>query len=131
MDLHQWNPFLLIIEICMFTCISNASLERLFNQMSIVKLNVQNWLTNSALNALLHIKVSKVPVNSFYKNHISRCVEYWFKKKSWRNTQGKHKHCQCRKSKISKWPNFDFSTMSSSSSSENLESDIDSEGEHV
>ena len=66
--------------------ISNASLERLFNQMNIVKSNVRNHLTNSALNALLHIKVSNFPLDSIHKNHVSRCVEYWFKKKAgeWR-----------------------------------------------
>ena len=36
-DNPQWNPALLIIETCMCTPISNASLERLFNQMNIVK----------------------------------------------------------------------------------------------
>ena len=45
--------------------------------------------------------------------------------------QGKRKCYQCKKSKISKQPNFDFSAMLSFSSSENSESDIDSEVEHV
>ena len=76
-DNPQWNPALLIIEICMCAPISNPLLERLFNQMKIVKSNVRNRLTNSALNdALLRIKVSKVPVDSFHKNHVSRCVQY-------------------------------------------------------
>ena len=80
-DNPQWNPALLFIEIIMCAPISVALLEKLFNQVNIVKSNVQNRLTNSALIALLCIKVSKVPVDSFHKNHISSCIEYWLKKK--------------------------------------------------
>ena len=64
-DNPQWNPALLIIEICMCAPISNGPLERLFNQMNIVKSNMQNRSTNSALNALSCIKISKVPIDSF------------------------------------------------------------------
>ena len=42
-DNPQRNPALLIIEIYVCAPISNASLERLFNQMNIVKSNVRNW----------------------------------------------------------------------------------------
>ena len=104
------------------TPLSNTLLKRLFNQMDIAKSNVQNRLTNSAF---------KVPFNSFHKNRVSRCIEYWFKKNSWWMVQGKHKCYKYKKSNISKRPNFDFSSMSSSSSSENSESDIDNEVEHV
>ena len=124
----QSNLALLIIKICMCAPISNSSLKRLFNQMDILNSNMQNWLTNSALNVLLRIKVSKVPIDSFHKNQISKCVEYWFKKKGRRMVHRKRKRYQCRKSKISKRPNFDFSTMSSL---ENPVSDIDSEVEHA
>ena len=84
-----------------------------------------------ASSALLRIKVSKVPVDSFHKNHVSRCVDYCFKEKGQGMAQGKHKRYQCTKSKISKRPNFDFRNMSSSSSSEHSESDIDSDVEHA
>ena len=90
-DNPQWNPALLIIEICMCAPISIASLERLFNQMNIVKPNVRSWLTNPALNAFLRIKVSKVFIDSFHKNYVSSCVHYWFKEKGWRIVQGKRK----------------------------------------
>ena len=65
-DNPQWNPAF-IIEVCMCAPISNASLERLFNQMNIIKSNVRSRLTNLALNELLRIKVSKVHVDSFHK----------------------------------------------------------------
>ena len=97
--LNKTQPYSLLKHICMALYLT-PQLEMLFNQMSIAKSNVQNRLTNSALNALPCIKVSKVPVNSFHKNCVSRCVKYWFKKKGRWMTQGKHKCYQCRKSNI-------------------------------
>ena len=66
--------------------ISNASLERLFNHINIVKPNVRNALRNSVLNSLLRIKVANVPVNFFYENHVSSTVRYRLEKKAgkWR-----------------------------------------------
>ena len=130
-DNPQWNPVLFITEICTCTPISNTLLERLFNQMNILKSKVWNQLTKWALNALPCTKVSKVLIDSFHKIHVSRSVEYWFEKKGRRMLQGRRKCYQCRKLKFSKRPNFDFSTTSSSSSSENSESDIGSEVEQL
>ena len=95
-DIPHWDPALLIIEILKY--------ERLLNQMNIVKSNVRKQLTNSALDSLLRIKFSKVPINFFHKSRVSRCAKYWFKKKGRRIAQGKCDRYQCRKSKISKEP---------------------------
>ena len=63
-DIPHWDPALLIIEILKY--------KRLLNQMNIVKSNVRKQLTNSALDSLLRIRVSKAPITSFHKNRISR-----------------------------------------------------------
>ena len=110
--------------------ISNASLERLFNQMNIVKSNVRNHLTNSTLNALLHIKVSNFPLDFIHKITFQGVLNTGSKRRPG-NGARKTQRYHYRKSKISKRLNFDFSTMPSSSSSGNSESDIDSEVEHV
>ena len=39
-DNAQWNPTLLIIEVCMCAPISNALLERFFNQINFLKSNM-------------------------------------------------------------------------------------------
>ena len=62
----QWRPALLVIEICLCAPISNASLERLFNQMNLGKSTVRNRLKNSTLNVLLRIKVSNVSFETFH-----------------------------------------------------------------
>ena len=65
--------------------ISNTSLERLqLNEHC--KIKCAKSIDKSALNAILHIKVSKFLVDSF---HFSRYVEYWFKKKGWREKKKK------------------------------------------
>ena len=46
-DNAQWNPTLLIIEVCMCAPISNALLERFFNQTNFLKSNVWNGFTKS------------------------------------------------------------------------------------
>ena len=66
----QWQPVFVIIEICLCIPIFNASLERLLSQMNLVKSTVHNRLKNSALNAVLRIKVSNVSVETFPKEHV-------------------------------------------------------------
>ena len=118
----QWRPELLIIKICWCAPISNASQERLFNQMNLIKPTIHNRLKNSALNALLRIKVSNESVETFHKEHVLSCV-FRYNKKGRRLLQGKRKRYEKRKTKVSKSPTFGFSTiLSSSSSSENSDS---------
>ena len=111
----QWRPVLLIIKICFCAPISNASLERLFNQMNLVKPTVHNHLKNSVLNVLLRIKVSNVSVETFHKEHVLSCVYFWHNKDR-RLSQGKRKRYKNRKTKVSKSSTFNFSTMPSLSS---------------
>ena len=110
----QWRPALLIIKICLCAPISNDSLEMLFNKMNLVKPTVHNRLKNSALNALLRIKVSNVSLETFHKEHVLSCLYFRYNKKGRRLSQGKWKRYKKRKTKVSKSPTFDFSTRSSS-----------------
>ena len=68
-SLKYENPHLrralLIIEICLSAPVSNASLERLFCQMNIIKSDVRNRLSNKALNAVLHIRTSGITIDDF------------------------------------------------------------------
>ena len=133
LDQHpQWRPALLIIEICLCAPISNASLERLFSQMNLVKTTVRNRLSNPVLNALLRIRVSGITVEEFHKNYVDRCVNSWYQRKKRRLAQGKRKGYKKRTNKSStKRPHFDISELSSESSesgqssSENSDSDTD------
>ena len=48
-----WKPTTLIIETCLCASFSNASLERLFSKMNLIKTTICNHLTNDSLNSYL------------------------------------------------------------------------------
>ena len=110
----QWWPALLIIKLCLCAPVCNASLERLFNQTNAAKSTVRNHLKNSASNALFWIKVSNVSLEIFHKKHVLSCVYFWYNKKGKRLSKGKRKRYKKRKTKVSKRPTFNFSTIPSS-----------------
>ena len=72
---------LLIIEICLCAPVSNASLERLFCQMNIIKSDIRNRLSNKALNAVLRIRTSGITIDDFLKDYVRKCVKFWCNKK--------------------------------------------------
>ena len=74
-----WKPTALIIEICLCAPFSNASLERLFSQMNLIKPTLRNHLTNDSLNSIFNI--SGLLLQSFHE-HLEKCVNYWFTAKN-------------------------------------------------
>ena len=76
-----WKPTILIIEMCLCAPFSNASLERLFSQMNLIKTTLRNRLTNDSLNSILRINISGLPLQSFHDEHLEKCVNYWFNAK--------------------------------------------------
>ena len=57
-NVRRWNNIFLIAELCFCAPCSNASIERFFSQMRIVKTDWRNSLSESNLTSLLQIKVS-------------------------------------------------------------------------
>ena len=55
----------LVIEICLYTPWSNASLELFFNQLKIVKTEQRTTLTDNSLNSILLIKLRGNSVTEF------------------------------------------------------------------
>ena len=45
---------------------SNRTLDRLFSQIHLIKMNVQNQLKNDTLNALLQIQISYFSLETFH-----------------------------------------------------------------
>ena len=71
-----WKPTTLIIEICLCAPFSNASLERLFSKMNLIKTTLCNRLTNDSLNSILRINISGLSLQSFHDEHLEKCVNY-------------------------------------------------------
>ena len=106
-----WKPTTLIIEICLCAPFSNASLERLFSQMILIKTTLRNRLTNDSLNSMLHINISGLSLQSFHDEHLEKYVNYWFNAKNRRLSQ--RKLYKKRKSKKTKGSHFNISDISS------------------
>ena len=70
------KPTTLIIEICLCAPFSNASLERLFSKMNLIKTTLCNCLTNDSLNSILRINISGLSLQSFHDEHLEKCVNY-------------------------------------------------------
>ena len=71
-----WKCTKLIIEICLCAPFSNASLERLFSKMNLIKTTLCNSLTNDSLNSILRINISGLSPQSFHDEHLEKCVNY-------------------------------------------------------
>ena len=129
--LHQennsWKATLLLVGLCLCAPFSNASLERLFSHMNIVKTTVRNRLSNESLNSTLRIRVSGISVATFHTTYLKKCVHYWYNAKNRRLHQRKRKAYNKRESKKIKRTRFDIndlSSLSSSSESDDSGSDI-------
>ena len=112
-----WKPTALIIEICFCAPFSNASLERLFRKMSLIKTTLHNHLTNDSLNSILRILISGLPLQIFHDEHLEKCVNYWFNSKNRYLSQRELKLYKKRESKKTKRPHFNISDISSESES--------------
>ena len=93
LDLHEdntsWKAVLLVVELCFCAPISNATLERLFSHMNLVKTTVRNRLLNDSLNSILRICISGISMQTFHNVYVDKCIQYWYNTKNSR-LQQKH-----------------------------------------
>ena len=73
-----WNNIFLIAELCFCAPCSNASLERFFSQMRIVKTDWRNSLSESNLTSLLQIKLSGPTLKVFVDKYCAKAVSNWY-----------------------------------------------------
>ena len=97
-DKTKWSGFLLILELCLCAPVSNATLERLFSHMNIVKSDLRSRLSATSLNAILRIRITGYSLWEFHENHIDKCVDFWYHLKDRRMSQGKRKKYKQRES---------------------------------
>ena len=90
-DKTAWKVALLLVELCFCAPISNATLERLFSHMSLVKTNIQNRLSNDSLNSILRNGVNGISMQTFHNVQFNKCVQYWYITKNRRLQQKKTK----------------------------------------
>ena len=60
---------------------SNATLERFFSQLQLVKTDLRTALSSSSLNALLRIKLRGTSITAFNEKYSDKVVSYWYNQK--------------------------------------------------
>ena len=119
----NWNGAMLVSELCLCAPFSNATLERFFSHMNIVKTDVRSRLSSKSLNSTLRIRMTNLPLAEFDSRYVNECVDYWYDDKERRINQGQRKSYKERESNTAKRIKFNIQDMPSSSSSEESESD--------
>ena len=117
-----WNNIFLIAELCFCAPCSNASLERFFSQMRIVKTDWRNSLSESNLTSLLRIKVSG-PAEKYF----AKAVNNWYHDKDRRINQKTRKRYRKRKARKTQRKEFQLPYLfetSSESEEEEEEEDV-------
>ena len=126
-DTNKWSAVKLVIEICLCTPCSNASLERFFNQLKIVKTDQRTTLSDNSLNSILRIKLRGNSVTEFNNMYSDSVLKHWYNQKPRRIHQKRRKEYRKRKSVKKSRASFDVrkftSDVTDSSSSDNSDSD--------
>ena len=124
-DTNKWSTVKLVIEICLCTPCSNASLERFFNQLKIVKTDQRTTLSDKSLNSILRIKLWGNSVTEFNNMYSDGVLMHWHNQKSGRIHQKRRKEYRKRKSAKESHASFDVrkftSGVTDSSSSDKSE----------
>ena len=116
----EWRGLSLLIELCLCTPCSNATLERFFSQMKEVKTEQRTALSSSSLNALLRIKLRQLSTNEFHEDFNEKIVSHWYNGKSRRLHQSKRKSYKKRKAVEARAEfNVNAFTLDDSSSDDN------------
>ena len=87
----DWKGVMLIIELCLCVPFSDATLERFFSHMKLVKNEKRNRLSQKSLNSALTVCMAGITFLEFDATHVHKCVEFWSNKTKRRLNQGKRK----------------------------------------
>ena len=80
----RWLSAFLLLELCLCSPYSNATVERLSSQMKVVKTDWRNRLNERNLEDLLRIKISNVYLSKFSKEFADATLMIWANKKQCR-----------------------------------------------
>ena len=95
----------------MSTPCSNATLERFFSQLKVVKTEQRTALSSSSLNALLRIKLRQLSSREFHDDFAEKALSYRYNDKSRRIHQSKRKQYKKRKVTVQSRAAFNVNTF--------------------
>ena len=122
----EWSNVLILANLLFSLPASNAKVERVFSQVSIIKTNKRTLLSNNTLGDLLLLSTDQVPLQDFCPD---AAVDLWWRSKSRRPDQKTRRpYRQCSAGSSSSTP--DTATDDLLVDSENDTSDSESDRLH-
>ena len=118
---NNYKNILLLIELCLCTPYSNATIERFFSYMKVVKNDWQNWLSDQNLESLMQIKVCSPSLSCYHDGYVACAFSLWSNTTNRRVNQSKCKKYKPRekKSKFQRMDNKFLDNVLSDSTEEN------------
>ena len=104
---ESFTELFLLVELCLCSPFSNATIERFFSHMSIVKTDWRNKLNEQSLEDSLRIHLAGPDLMTFSESYVAKTVTAWYNDKPRRAHQRKRKKYKQRTSVSSKRSNAD------------------------
>ena len=73
-DRESWYDIMILIELCLCTPFSNATLKRFFTYLKVVKTELRPRLSSESLNSVMRIRMQGLSITDFDKDFSSQCV---------------------------------------------------------
>ena len=126
---ESFPEIFLVIEICLCSPFSNATLERFFSHMGVMKTDWRNRLNEQSLEDNLRIHVAGPDLTKFSETYVAKAVKAWYNDRPRRVHQKKRKKYKQRAT--SKKPNadlgLDLADICNSGGEDSSSSDCESE----
>ena len=73
-DRESWYDIMILTELCLCLPFSNATLERFFSHLEVVKTELRSRLLSESLNSLMRIRMKGLSITDINKDYLSQCV---------------------------------------------------------
>ena len=114
---EHWKNTMLLLELCLCTLFSNATLERFFSHLKVMKTQFRSKLSAESLNSIMRIRIKGLSLEEFNQDYACKCADFWYNSKACRLYQCKRKEYTKRKSNKRKRVQFDINELTSESGS--------------
>ena len=114
---EHWKNTMLLLELCLCTPFSNATLERFFSHLKVMKTQLRSKLLAESLNSIMRIRIKGLSLEEFNQGYACKCADFWYNSKARRLNQCKRKEYVERKSNKRKRVQFDINELTSESGS--------------
>ena len=111
------KDIMLILELCLCTPFFNATLERFFGHLKVVKTQLRSNLSAESLKSFIRIRMKGLSLEEFNQDYARKCADFWYNSKALLLNQFKRKEYTEGKSIKRKRVQFDINELIIESSS--------------